>query len=343
MNAKRKNTQKTYVLLITIFILLLFLLVLMIILEDKVTMNPPGTIGNTAGNLNNSGLFCEYDGKVYFSNSYDNGTLYTMTPDEGEVKKIASADACNILAGGDYLYYFRTGTSSETGIAHIRLPRAFNRCKLDGSDTVNLTRDTVVSAQLVDNYLYILTGDDAQPSFYKMKIDKSDKTVLADYIINPACAENGVIYYNGTESDHYLYALDTTTDVPTAVWKGNLWNPVVEGDYVYYMDVANNYRLCRYSFSQDIIEVLTNDRVDCFNVGNGYIYYQANSNTPSLNCMNLDGSDVRLVAEGNYTNINMTSKYVYFQEYGNVTSMYHSYLGSSGYDVFQAAREAAIK
>ena len=28
-----------------------------------------------------------------------------------------------------------------------------------------------------------------------MKIDKSDKTDLADYEINPACAVNGTIYY----------------------------------------------------------------------------------------------------------------------------------------------------
>ncbi len=31
----------------------------------------PDTIGAHAGNLYNDGLFCESDGKVYFSNSYD--------------------------------------------------------------------------------------------------------------------------------------------------------------------------------------------------------------------------------------------------------------------------------
>ena len=51
-------------------------------------MNPPGTVGNTAGNLYNSGLFCEYDGTVYFSNAADNGALYSMNVDETEVKKL---------------------------------------------------------------------------------------------------------------------------------------------------------------------------------------------------------------------------------------------------------------
>lgn len=304
-------------------------------------MNPAGTIGNTAGNLNNSGLFCEYDGKVYFSNAYDNGSLYSMTPDEGNMKKIVNADICNILAAGKYLYYFRLGEAGDTGLGNIRIPKSFNRSELNGKNAVGLTRETVVIAQLVDNHLYMLTGDNADPHFSKIKIDKSEQTELADYIINPACAVNGSIYYNGTQTDHYLYRLDTATDISTEVWKGNIWNPVVDGNYVYYMDVAANYRLCRYSLSQNLVEVLTNDRVDCFNVGNGYIYYQKNGSSPSLNCMYTDGSGLQVIAEGNYTNINMTSQYVYFQEFGNDTTMYHAYLGSGSYNVFQGAMDAA--
>ena len=37
---------------------------------QRVSMNPDGTVGNTAGNLNNEGLFCDYDGTVYFYNSF---------------------------------------------------------------------------------------------------------------------------------------------------------------------------------------------------------------------------------------------------------------------------------
>ena len=33
--------------------------------------------GSTAGNLYNGGLFCEYDGTVYFSNPSDGGKLYS--------------------------------------------------------------------------------------------------------------------------------------------------------------------------------------------------------------------------------------------------------------------------
>lgn len=335
------KNKKAYIITPLIFILLIAALTLFIIFGERIPENPPGTIGNSAGNLNNSGLFCEYNGKVYFANSFDGGHLYSMGVDESNLEKLNNSNVCNILAGGEFLYYFSLGASGDSGLGSVRVPKSFNRCKLDGSSVTGLTRDTVISAQLVDNHLYLLTGDDATPSFDKMKIDKSEQIHLADYIINPACAVNGTIYYNGTQTEHYLHALDTATHVSNVVWEGNIWNPIVEGDYVYYMDVANDYRLCRYSLSQNVVEVLTDDRVDCFNVGKGYIYYQKNGTSPSLNCMLTDGSNQFVLAEGNYTNINITSAFVYFQEFGNDTTLYHSYLGSNSVDIFVAAREAA--
>lgn len=305
----------------------------------RIPMNPPGTVGNTAGNINNGGLFCEYGGTVYFSNVGDGG-LYAMDPAETDIRKLNNANARNLLAGGKYLYYFQTELteSAQADFSQMLSGHAFCRCGLNGHNTVSLTRDVVVTGQLVDNYLFLLTTSRNGISFYRMKIDQSEQVELADYSINPACAVDGVIYYNGTGSNHYLYALDTASGTSAEFWRGNLLMPIREGDYVYYMDVANNYRLCRYSVSQDAIQVLTDDRADCFNIGGGYIYYQKNSaDSPQLKCMRTDGTDVQVIAEGNYTNINMTSLYVYFQEFGDDATMYHSPLGSGGYSVFSPA------
>ncbi len=299
------------------------------IFSDRVTSNPPGTIGNTAGNLNNSGLFCEYNNTVYFSNPLDNGALYAMNPDETEIRKLNSSKVRNILAGGDYLYYFQLESTEEGTLGAIANTHTFNRSDLKGKKAVEITRDVVVTGQLVNDHLYLLTAGKEHPVFYKIKTDKSNKTHLADYSINPACAANGVIYYNGTQDNHALYRLNTETDVTEPVWNGNLWYPVINGDYIYYMDLNSNYRLCRYSLSQQTTEVLTTDRVDCFNVGSGYIYYQTNdAANPQLKCMHVDGSNAFVVADGIYTNINMTSQYVYFQEFDVTGSLYHARLGS---------------
>lgn len=329
MNRRLKN-----MLILSVCLLLFAGLIVYGIYSGHVFMNPEGTVGNTAGNLNNEGLFCEYDDRVYFANAADGGSLYSMKPDETDIRKLSDLKVRNLLAGGRYLYFFQTGTTSETTLGNLPGLRTFDRCKLDGSDVTALTRDTVVTGQLVDNYLYLLTTSSSAISFYRMKIDRSDAVQLADYAVNPACAANGRIYFNNTQDNHYLYTLDTKTDTVSELWRGNLWYPVLDGGYIYYMDVANNYRLCRYSLSMDVVEVLTDDRADCFNVGGGYVYYQKNGTDAGLHCMRTDGSENHTVAAGNFTHICMTSRYVYFQAFGDDGRTYHSPLGSSSYDTF---------
>ncbi len=332
------NKTVKIVLATVICVLLLAGLGIASMFANRISMNPDGTVGNSAGNLNNEGLFCEYDGRVYFSNTADHGCLYSMTPDETDVVQLNQMQVRNILAGGKYLYFYQFNAAPQSGPGQIEGMRSFCRSKLNGSNVTTLTRDVVVTGQLVNNYLYLLTSKASSTSFYKLKIDESEQVDLANYNINPACAGNGVIYYNGTQEDHYLYALNTANDVTTELWRGNLWYPCLDGDYIYYMDVAVNYRLCRYSLTQNEVQVLTNDRVDCFNVGNGYIYYQKNDSvSPQLKCMRTDGSDNRVVAEGNYTRINMTSRYVYFQAFGDELTTYHIPLGGTAYSVFSPA------
>lgn len=337
----KKNTQ--IIIVVSVFAVLFLFLGGVLLLSGYVEPNPVGTVGNTAGNINNSGLVCEYEGTVYFANAFDGGSLYSMTVDEQDIQRLNSVETQNILAGGKYLYYFQTGAASTgSGFGQLDGMKSFDRCDLKGNNSTALTNDVVTSGQLVDNSLYLMTAHSKGVRFYKMGIDGENEVTLAEHIVNPACAQDSIIYYNGTVEEHYLYTLDTRSDVSEVLWKGNLWYPVLDGGYVYYMDVANDYRLCRYSLTQDVIEVLTNDRVDCFNLGGGYIYYQKNSSAePQLKCMQIDGSNVQVVAEGIFTDINMSSKYVYFKEFGLDNVMYHSSLGSNYYEPFYGAQEAA--
>ena len=339
MNKRLRNT-----LLIIGTILILGGLIAATVLSNHVSMNPEGTVGNTAGNLNNRGLFCEYDGIVYFSNPYDNGNLYSMKPDETGFKKLGSASVELINAGGDYLYFFQTSSDASAGLGYIRTRNGIFRSDLNGKNTVSFCSGPAFSIQLADNYLYYLVTDDTNVYFKKHKIDKSEELVIANSQINPASVAGNKIYFNGTEDDHYLYALDINTNEISTVWEGNLWYPVVDGDYVYYMDVSNDYRLCRYSLSQDAVEVLTSDRVDTYNVCGNMIYYQTNSaSNPCLMRMGLDGSYPEIVAEGIFSDINATSQYVYFHPFGSTTPTYRTPLnGPVQVSTFDAAMQAAM-
>lgn len=343
------TTKKNIIILCSVFVIALLILAAASF-TGRISMNDEDTVGNTAGNLNNKGLFCESDGIVYFSNAYDGNALYSMNPDETEIKKLSVNSVSYINTGGDYLYYYMESGTNEnntgTGLGYMGRTAGIYRTKKNGKRTVCLSRTYSNIIQLCGNYLYYQAYDTKKgTSLNKIKIDKSDEAVVADYIINPACFVDGKIYYNGTQKDHYLYALNTSTDNSSVVWQGNIWNPVYIDNYVYYMDVANNYRLCRYSMTQDVIEVLTNDRVDFFNVYDYYIYYQQSSRTaPALKRMYLDGSNAEVVAEGIFENINITSEYVYFNAYDAPLPVYKtSTYGGVYVTTFDAAEEAASK
>ena len=103
MNQKAKT-----ILVIVILVLLIGTGMTLSYISNRISPIPSDTIGNSAGNLRGKGLFCEYNGKVYFSNAYDNGALYVMNPDCTEMKRLANTSASYINAGGNYLFYYTT-------------------------------------------------------------------------------------------------------------------------------------------------------------------------------------------------------------------------------------------
>jgi len=343
-----QKKKQSSTLFIIIAVILVILIAVIAFFSNRIAPVPEGTIGNTGGNLNNRGLFCEYDGKVYFSNAYDDGALYSMNPDETNIKKLNNSKAEYINAGGKYLVYYQKG-SSTSGTGNIKFVGAMNgiyRSKLNGKNAVCLDDDPSGTLLLVDDYVYYAHYDtDTALTLRKIRLDKKKSQTLTDYWINPAACLNGIIYYNGTGDDHYLYAWDTGTDTSSTVWEGNMWNPVISGDYIYYMNVADNYRLYSYSLLDGSDRVLTEDRVDTFNVYEDIIYYQANSSTePALKRMNTDGSGLLTVADGNYTNINITSEYVYFTGFNSEVPVYKtSTFGPVYVETFDAALNAAME
>lgn len=341
------SSSKKNLIAISSVIAVLLILLISSFFIGKIPMNSADTVGNTAGNLNNSGLFCESDGKVYFANAYDNYSLYSMNPDETEIKKLGVNQVSSINAGGNYLYYYmQSGTSGGKGLGYMGRTAGIYRSRKDGKQVQCLERTYSDIVQLCGSYLYYQAYNNKNGMrLNKIKIDKSDKTTIANYAINPASYANGRIYYNGTQENHDLYTLDTATDSMTSIWQGNVWNPVYYDGYIYYMDLSNNYGLSRYSLYDDVVERLTNDRVDYFNIYEYYIYYQTSSETaPALRRMYIDGSYLETVAEGTYENINITSQYVYFNKYNETVPVFKtSTFGIVNVTTFDAAMSAAFE
>lgn len=342
---KKKNYKP---LLFIIPVILILLLLLGLYLENRSTIISPipkDTIGNTAGNLRGEGRFCEYDGKVYFSNPYDGDALYVMNPDCSGMKKLISSGVSYINAGGNYLFYYLQSRNGGSGLGYIRSMTGIYRSKLNGKESSCLDKDMATMMLLVGNEIYCQHYDNTDFStFHKIPAAGSKEEIeLSTDIVETACAVDGKIYYSGVVNDHFLHVWDTKTDTDTILWEGNTSYPTVIGNSVYFMNVDYDYRLFCYDLSDGELTALTNERLDFYNIYDNVIFYQTSgTDTPALMRMNIDGSNPEVVMEGVYNRINTTSTYTYFQPFEENGVIYRtSTFGPVAVDQFPEAEEAA--
>lgn len=276
--------------------------------------------GNTAGNLYNSGLFCEYDGIIYFSNINDGNRLYQMNADGTNIQKISTDSAAFINADENYIYYTRTGDNSESQFSFLHV-YTHSLCKLrrDLKGEVKiLDTDPCMYASLVGNDIYYIHYNSEEAStLYKIQNDGKEKGQVFPQPYFTCSTDRNLIYYNGLKEDHNVYCYDTAAQTQTLLYEGNCWMPIVEGNYLYFMDCEDNYSLIRVDLTTGSEMILTDDRIDCFNIHNGVVYFQRNGSTPALCSVRSDGSDYKVLKEGIFTNIHTAGNFVFFKDYSS--------------------------
>ena len=281
---------------------------------SRIPDNPPDTIGNTSGNLNNKGLYCESDGYIWFSNIYDNNYLYRMDSDGRNAERVIEVPVSYINSGGDYLYFYfdDPGGTKFMGIAG-RMSGVY-RLKKGETDFVCLDKCTSGVVNLIGSTLYYEHYDNTDGmQLYHCSLDGKDKGLAVPEIVNPACVINRDIYYS--EQDSQKLKLYRPGDSSGRVYMDYaVYNPVVDGTDIYFMNMNDDYCLYRYSMTGGDLTKITDARVDTFNVYGGMIFYQRNQN-PALIRVNADGSGAVVIAEGNYENINCTDNFTFYSPF----------------------------
>ena len=274
--------------------------------------------GNTAGNLYNSGLFCEDEEYIYFSNASDDNRLYRMKKDGSEIKKMNNDTAAYINVDDNYLYYIRTGGGAESSFSFLNVnTHSLCRIRKDAKGDVTILDEApALYASLVGNYIYYLHYDTKEATtLYRIKIDGEEKEQISVLPFFTCSTDGQYIFYNGLENDHNIYKYDTASKTQALLYEGNCWMPVVDGDTVYFMDCINNYQLAKVDLTTGRKTILCTDRVDCFNVYRGVIYFQRNGENSALCSVRTDGSDYKVLSNGNYTEINAAGNYIYFKDF----------------------------
>lgn len=322
--------MKRKVLVITCIVAVVLVIVVAVILSNnssKFQYNAPTATGNTAGNLNNGGKFAEYNGKIYFSNPYDHGTLYVMNSDCTEPKKLNDDSPNYINVCGSYMYYAKNNYSKENVNSGNRA-RMYGvyRTSLSGKDAQNLYETLSGICSLYGNSLYYQRYDDKIPlCFYSIGIDKTNETKLSTTAINPASINNGRVYYADPDHKNNIYAYDIDSKSSSLVADANAYMVDAAGLYIYYIDIAKNYSLVRYNTGNNTTELLyepENGRVLSFNRYGNKIFFSVEGENFGLYRINIDGTQSEFITKGNMTNIQCTSKYTFFQYYDNKETLY---------------------
>lgn len=287
--------------------------------------------GNTAGNLYNYGLFCEYGDTIYFSNPNDNNYLYSMNTLGGEITKLYEDSASFINADEHYVYYIRSNSNSDTRLSSFSLSsNGLCRYDLRTKKVTLLDIDPSMYASLIGNYIYYTHYDtEAASTLYRIKIDGSEKEQIDE---NPyfTCSANGqFFYYNGISDDHNIYQMDTQTNDSKLICSGNYWMPTADNENIYFLDCEQNYALVKLGLSDSSPKVIISDRIETYNVYGDTIYFQRNNldGNSAFCSIKTDGTGYTEIRKGDYNNINATSRYIYFSPVGEEGIIYRIPVG----------------
>lgn len=285
------------------------------------SFNADTVVGNTAGNLNNGGLFCEYDGKIYFANPSDKNRLYRMNSDCTSPEKLNSDSVAYINTDGRRLYYVKNNYETAD-VAVLFRGHLFGvyRTDMNGNDGKALYEKLTGSMVLCGNYLYYQHYDGVNDTcLYKIKIDGSDDTKISNLYLNPTCAFNGNVYVSNVDGDHNVMKVSNSSATTSTYYYGNTYLPVLQDDSLFYIDLSDKYNLKRYELTTGILQLVSDKRVINYNVIGNKVFFVAEGEDGGLYRCSLDGSDLELVTQGAIGSVSCTSQYTFFTYYNDST------------------------
>lgn len=295
--------------------------------KNHTYLNGEEEVGNTTGNIYNGGLFCEQDGKIYFSNDYDGSSLYVMSSFCTNSKKLSADIPAFINADENYIYYIRandTKENSKTGFLVFKNNGVF-RINQNGTNLKAITGDPGAYLVLKGNQLFFQKYQvDTNFNLVRYQIDGTgERLLVAEEVIPFAISDTGLLY-TGYSKDHNINMLDLLSYTTHMKYKGSYLYPMVVGDYIYYINIEDDYKLYRMNIDGSEPTKLVNKRCSTYNITNTgkFLYYQVdNGKSNGVYSMNLSQlGKVTLLQKGDYKQISVTEQYVFFKDYDNTNT-----------------------
>lgn len=267
--------------------------------DDTTVTNTKSTrYGNTAGNLINSGIVCESNGRIYYYNKSDNKKLYVMNTDgSGKAALGDIQGAMELNVNGDYIYYQAGG---------------IYRASLKDGTVETLIKDNCRNMVVTENMIFYLKADGDNTKVHSMNLDGSGENVLCDDIASGLNVSEDKIYYiNGSDAGKiYSMNLDGSGNEVFADSK-NVKELLVEAGFVYYVSSNDDNHIYRINKSGGEAQQVGEKSCSNININNARLYYY-NETDGTLCYAKLDGSDEKVLYSGELNAINVISEWIYF-------------------------------
>lgn len=318
----------------------LVILIVFVYSNGRTYYNDENEIGNTPGNIYNGGLFCEKDGKIYFSNDDDDGSLYAMNSDCTNVKKLRDDKAVFINADDNYLYYVRANNTREDSNAGLAMFHNTGVYRIDnnGRDLKLITGNPGSYLTLKGNFLYLQRYDAGIGLYlYRYQIDGTQERLLVKDSVIPALIGSS-LYYAGYSDNHNINRLDLSSFIDSTDITGEFAYPIFMGDSIYYINIKDNYSVCRMNKDGSDPTVLINKRCSTYNITESgqYLYYQVDNKEKSKICrLDLQTMESKTLLKGDFKQIHVTENYVFFKAFDNSRTYVLSADGAADLGTFE--------
>ena len=182
-----KMNKKVSIIVLTVLVALIVLIIAMAIIFNR------KEIGNTSGNLNNSGFSVQKGNWVYYLGLKDSNTdgIYKVNVDSDKKEKVSSDYGLYLNKSGDYLYYLDRSSGNYD----------ISKMKTNGEDKETIVSDVDMAKILVvDNWIYYFK----ESNFYRVKTNGENKQILLKKSIDNYEIIGNWIYYSYINDGKYV-------------------------------------------------------------------------------------------------------------------------------------------
>ena len=329
MAAKKSSKKPVIGIFVVVLIIALFLLFKQ--MGNKVTLSTEGLIGNTAGNLYNGGLFCEYEGRIYFSNPDDDYALYSMKDDLSDLKKLYNDYARYINVDENYVYYTRMNNkkTTQTQSKLVAYHTGIYRMSKTGKNLKAITTDPCGSLLLYDNKVYYQTyakNNNKQLVIARSDIDGSNTVELITDDAPAVSVYEGNIYYSGKLRDQNVHEVNALGE-DNVYMSTKAYMPIVTKEGTYYVSTMDGYKL--YLTGADgSSEILVEKPVSWYNLTEDgrYIFYSCDEkDTPAIYMLDRSNGATEKISAGNFKWINIAGGYCFFFDFSSERAYAYDY------------------